>query len=413
MRFRILIIIVTALVLVISVPLFSGETLEASLIIVGPGDPLYTYWGHIGIAMENKTTGESLFYDFGNFSFYSDNFYKDFAMGRMWYLGYVTPTDYFISYSLREDRELSIYPLDLGDTELEELDEILHWWVMPENREYLYDYFLNNCSTIIRDILNNITRGELKKKTETIPDLNFRHYARTGAHSSVSSELLLHFLLGSNIDKPITAWDKMFLPDAVAEIARTLEYTSRDGELRLLAGGQIVLKESTRSPVPDNPRRLWPWMLIAGFAAGIVWRLAGRQESGVLKISGTVVRVIMVLSVGLAGAVLGFLMAFTDHASAYRNINLWPAFPTILLALIPIFAVLGKDKTHRRSWETGLSWLWTVNLAGLLLAMVLRFSGEYAQNAFAFWAFFGPLTLAGSRLGLFLEDRILNIRKAE
>ena len=87
------------LVLLVSLtsPLFSGEVLDASLIIVGPGDPLYTYWGHIGISIENRETGENLFYDFGNFSFYSDHFYQDFTMGRMMYLGLVTPTDYFIS----------------------------------------------------------------------------------------------------------------------------------------------------------------------------------------------------------------------------------------------------------------------------------------------------------------------------
>lgn len=413
LRFRILILIITVLILFISLPLFSDESLEASLIIVGPGDPLYTYWGHIGIAIENMATGESLFYDFGNFSFYSDNFYKDFAMGRMWYLGFVTPTDYFISYSLREDRDLSIYPLNLGERELEELDQTLRWWVLPENREYLYDYFLNNCSSIIRDILDDITRGELARETNTVPDLDFRHYARTGAHSSLSSELLLHYLLGSNIDRPITAWDKMFLPEAVAEIAGTLEYTDVDGEVRLLAGEQIVLRKSSRPPVPENPRTLWPLMLFAGISAGIIWRISGRPESGVLKISGVTVRVILVLVVGLAGGVLGFLMAFTDHASAYRNINLWPAFPTILLALIPVFASLGKDRKDRRIWEIRLSWIWTVNLAGLFLAVILRFTGSFPQNAFAFWAFFGPLTLAGSRLGLSLEDRIFEIRKAE
>ncbi len=412
LRFRNLFLPAVVFFSFIFAPLVSGEDLEARLVIVGPGDPLYTYWGHIGIAMGNRETGEDLFYDFGNFSFYSDNFYQDFAMGRMMYLGFVSPTDYFISNSLKEDRDLRIYPLNLGDEELRELDEILRWWVLPENREYLYDYFLNNCSTIIRDILDDVTGGELKRNTATEPDLNYRHYARTGAHESVLSEILLHYLLGSNIDKPISEWDKMFLPQTVADVALGTIYTSRDGEQRRLAKEVIVLKESDRLAVPDEPKALWPWMLVTGIAAGIIWRLSGTVKRKSLRITGTVLRVLIVLSVGIPGLVLGFLMAFTNHASTYGNINLWPTFPTILLALIPIFAALGKSN-DRRKRERQLSWIWTVNLAGLLLAMVLGLSGQYAQNAGAFWALSGPLALAGSLFGLRIQDRLERIRKAE
>ena len=406
MEFRIRSSLILVFLVALSVSLFSGETLEASLIIVGPGDPMYTYWGHIGIAVENKETGENLFYDFGNFSFYSDNFYQDFAMGRMMYLGFVTPTDFFISYSLAEDRDFTIYPLNLGDDELKELDSILHWWVRPENREYLYDYYLNNCSTIIRDILNDVTDGELKRFTESRSDLDFRHYSRTGADPSLFSELLLHYLLGSNLDKTISAWDKMFLPQAVADYALEMEYTGRDGEIRKLAGNGIVLKSSTRRPVPDEPRNLWPLMLIMGLAAGFSWRLSSVVKRKSARIAGTVFRVFLILSIGLPGLILGFLMAFTDHAASYRNINLWPSFPTVLFGLIPLMATIGKGRMDRRKSEVWLSWIWTVNLAGLLLAVFLRLTGFCMQDTFAFWALLAPLTLAASRPGLWLQDRL-------
>lgn len=406
MEFRIRSSLILVFLVVLSVSLLSGETLEASLIIVGPGDPVYTYWGHIGIAVENKETGENLFYDFGNFSFYSDNFYQDFAMGRMMYLGFVTPTDFFISYSLGEDRDFTIYPLNLGNDELKELDSILRWWVRPENREYLYEYYLNNCSTIIRDILNDVTDGELKRFTESRSDLDFRHYSRTGADPSLFWEILLHYLLGSNLDKTISAWDKMFLPQAVADYALEMEYTGRDGETRKLAGDGIVLKSSTRQPVPDEPRNLWPLMLIMGLAAGFGWRLSSVVKRKSARIAGTVFRVLIILSIGLPGLILGFLMAFTDHAASYRNINLWPFFPTVLLGLIPLMATIGKDRMDRRKSEVWLSWIWTVNLAGLLLAVFLRLAGFRMQDAFAFWALLTPLTLAASRSGLWLQDRL-------
>ena len=110
-------------------------------------------------------------------------------------------------------------------------------------------------------------------------------------------------------------------------------------------------------------------------------------------------RAFIILSIGLPGLILGFLMAFTDHAASYRNINIWPSFPTVLIGLIPLVAAIGKG-------EVWLSWIWTVNLAGLLLAVFLMLSGIYMQDAFAFWAFFAPLTLAASRPGLWLQDKL-------
>ena len=387
--------------IIFTASLFPDETLKANLIVVGPGDPIYSYWGHIGIAIENRETGENLFYDFGNFSFYSENFYRDFIMGRMMYLGMVTPTDLFIHYSLMEDRSLTVYPLNLGHEELTELNETLRWWVLPENREYLYDYFLNNCSTIIRDILNDVTDGQLKNFTIKDKDLTFRHYARTGSAPSFFAEIMLDYLLGSDLDKPINGWDKMFLPQAVADYATKFRYTGKDGVTRILADKGIVLKESTRPPVPDKPRTLWPIMLLIGTVMGLIWRLSAHAKGKGTRILATAARTIIILSVGIPGLVLGFVEVFTDHASAYRNINLWPTFPTILLALPILFIPL---KTFRKK-ELWLSWLWTVNLAGLLLAVFLRVSGIYPQDAYAFWALLAPLTLAASRPGIMSSGR--------
>ena len=394
------------------IPVFADKNLKAELIIVGPGDPIYTYWGHIGLAIEQTDTGESLFYDFGNFSFYSENFYRDFAMGKMIYLGLKTPTDTFLRYSQMEDRDLTVYPLNLGDNEIQELRRVLRRWVLPENREYLYDYFLNNCSTIIRDILNDSTGGQLKAATENRPDLTFRHYARTGAHESVAAEFLLHFLLGPSSDVPVNKWDMMFLPQRVAEESMKLTYIDSGGIRRTLAGDPFVLKTSTRPPVPDSPKVLWPIAALFGLLLSVLWAFlfrppqhsgAGRWKHATAGITGTLI----ILIVGLPGGLLGFLMAFTDHFAAHGNLNLWPAFPTILFALVPLSVFLGRKSSEerRRKAQIVLSWFWTVNLLGLIAAMFLRAAGIVVQDCSAFWAFYAPLTLTASRPGLWLRER--------
>lgn len=370
----------------------AGEPSGASLVIVGPGDAMYEYWGHIGVTIEDDLEGISLFYDFGNFSFHADNFYSSFIVGRMIYLGSVTTTEFFISQAMREDRSLILYPLNLGTEELRELEAALRWRTLPENQEYLYDYFLNNCSTIIRDILNDVIGGTLRASTASIPDKTYRHYTRTGAWPSVLNELMLHFLLGEQQDKEISAWDLMFIPQAVADAVLGLEYPGRDGVVRVLANEKIVLKESTRPPIPREPRILWPWLLTLSIALGLLWNVAGRF-----------LRAVILLFVGIPGLILGFLMLFTDHAAAYNNINIWLSMPTVLLGLIPL--AIRDWKRWIAGRELVLGWIWTLNLAGLLVAFSLRLSGISIQNTGAFWALYGPLTFMASWPGQWLKGK--------
>ena len=371
----------------------AAEPSGASLIIMGPGDAMYEYWGHIGIAIENDSEGTSLFYDFGNFSFHADNFYGNFIMGRMIYLGSVTATEFFIEQAMREDKDLSIYPLNLGAEELREMDASLRWMTLRENREYLYDYFFNNCSTIIRDILDGATGGALRASTESIPDRTYRHYARTGARPSFFNEVLIHFLLGERQDEEISVWDLMFIPQEVADAVLGFEYLGRDGVARVLTDEEIVLKKSPRSPGTGEPRILWPWLLALSIALGMLW------NTGV-----GLLRALIILLAGIPGLILGFLMLFTDHAAAYGNINIWPSMPSVLLGLF-LLAIRGGKRWS--AWrEATLGWIWTINLAGLSAALFLRLSGISIQSAGAFWALYGPLTLMASHLGQWLKGKL-------
>ena len=386
-------IVLFSLLLCANPSFVAGEPVEASLVIVGPGDAMYEYWGHIGVIIKNDSENSSLFYDFGNFSFYSDNFYVDFMMGRMIYLGSVKETEVFINRTMQGDRRLSLYPLNLGIEELRELDTALRWWTLPENREYLYEYFLNNCSTIIRDILNSATRGALRAATASVPDKTYRHYTRTGARPSFFSEVLLHFLLGERQDEEISLWDLMFLPQAVADTVLDFEYLGSDGVIRVLADREIVLRESTRPPVPKEPRILWPWLLALSIILGLLWNVGGRLP-----------RALIILLAGIPGLILGFLMLFTNHAVAYNNINILPSMPTVLLGLIPLTISVGRRWMARR--EPALSWIWTINLAGVLVALFLRLSGISIQSAGAFWALYGPLAFMASWPGQYLKRKL-------
>ncbi len=376
---------------------FTGS-LSAKLITIGPGDQLFTYWGHIGIAIKNADSGEELLYDFGNFSFLAENFYQDFLKGQMKYLSVVTPAATFLRHYIEENMDVAQYALNLGDEELKELDSILRWWVLPENRVYIYNYFINNCSTIIRDILDQVTDGQLKAQTQIIPDKTFRQYARIGSYQSLPAEIMLHYLLGPFTDKPMSGWDLMFLPNELARIASNIEYTGRDGKQRILVGEKEILQLSTRPAMPENPRVIWPLFLALSILMAIIWIIAARSIHW--RVCWRVIQSFIVLFIGIPGAVISFFGVFTDHFVGYGNINVLPAFPTLLLCLIPIW------KSKMKHQEAVIACLWTINLAGLLLAVFLRMSGLSIQDAYAFWILYGVIILTASYPGLLLRRRL-------
>lgn len=361
--------------------------LSARLLIAGPLDLVHTYWGHVGLAIDDEETGQSMLYDFGHFSFEADDFYRDFLLGRMWYLGLESTTEYFTSNYLPDSQYLFYYPLNLGNEKIKEMQILLKERVSPENSRYLYNYFTNNCSTIIRDVMDEVLDGQIKAQTYPIKDRSFRYYTRTGVRPSLSLDIILSFLLGSNTDKTITGWDKMFLPIAIEEFVADMEYIDEYGVHRKVLGEKVILKETQKPSSPENPRLLWPGMLITGIILALLWLFIPD------RIIGRVIRTLIVLIIGIPGIVLCFVILFTDHDSAYRNLNVGPSLPTVLLSLIPLFASGWK---HRDSIIMGI---WSINLAGLILVIILHLSGIINQEAGAFWAFYAPICLAATCSG--------------
>ncbi len=90
--------------------------------------------------------------------------------------------------------------------------------VQPENRNYRYDYYLNNCSTRIRDALDIALDGALSARTGQIPaKLNFRDQTRRLTQMQFWYYLGLEMGLGFPVDRAVTRWDEMFIPMVVAD----------------------------------------------------------------------------------------------------------------------------------------------------------------------------------------------------
>ncbi len=129
------------------------------LITIGPGDAFWSAFGHSAIAIDDVV------YGFGYFSF-EDDVIEEFIGNRMQYAIGVSDFNQELRLAEHYNRDFKVIELQLSATEVAEIEAYLEWHYLPENQTYHYDYFLNNCATKIRDVLNQQWGGTLNQVSQ-------------------------------------------------------------------------------------------------------------------------------------------------------------------------------------------------------------------------------------------------------
>jgi hypothetical protein len=140
-----------------------GDNLTIKIAVMGPGDELYFWWGHIALVIDDANTGQSRFYDYGIFTFNSENFYVNFAFGRLFYSSGVSSATSDYALYQHSNRDITLYTLDIPPAKREEIRKYAENSVLPENRLYRYHHFKKNCTGPILDVLDMATDGQFKE----------------------------------------------------------------------------------------------------------------------------------------------------------------------------------------------------------------------------------------------------------
>jgi hypothetical protein len=341
-----------------------GEEYQVSILTAGPGAEVWEKWGHNMIRVRNTRTGADAVYNWGIFSFTQEGFVLHFLMGKMTY--WMEPQGMgrtFRTYQMR-DRTLVEQHLALTPAERVQLVDFLEWNAREENRFYRYDYYVDNCSTRLRDALDGALGGALRRATQGV-DAGTTFRAETRRLSADAFPLYTGLMLGLGpfTDRPIDRWDEMFLPGKVADRVRELRVTHADGSTTPLVVREDTLYASRRFAEPLPAPRKTPACLAIGVAVGALLVAAGRARGRMpFLASGGLVALLL----GLGGALLLFLMSFTDHSVTYGNENaLLVSFLALLLAAVLRPALHGNARARRLA--AGLA----VAVAGIALCAVL------------------------------------------
>ncbi len=360
-----------------------------SLITITKGDPVYEWFGHSAISVEVPGS-ESITYNYGYFSF-SDGFYVNFAMGRLYYLCDANYTRYEIMNAHYYGRTLTETPLNLTPEQKKAVVQYLVFNSTPPNNTYLYHYYADNCATRVRDIIDYATDGQFSAWAKEIKGQSYRkNNSRTLAYS-LFWNWLLDFLEGDYLDNDdATLWEEMYLPHKLQQAV--LDYP---GDL----ADTVVYRTDYRSTDPrkpdfEEPQSYTLKLLLISLAFCAVLFVTYRKVPVIYKIASCSVFVFL----GLAGSLLLFMMLFTTHDVTWNNEN--------ILFINPLLLVAGIMSVKAGKHRTGLRRIWLILLSAVLLLIAFKalLPGVFNQNN---WSIIIPfIPIAGVNYYLFKSGRI-------
>ena len=350
---------------------------EIWLVTYGPGEIYWQRFGHNAIWVRDADLGLDHTFNFGFFDFEQPGFLWRFVRGRLLYFSAAQPAQSEFAQYINENRSIRAQRLALTPQQALGLADELVREIQPEHRDYLYDYYLNNCSTRVRDALDKALGGLLREEFGSRPaGMNWRDHTRRSSMPDYWLYLGLEVGLGANIDKPISRWDEFFIPSELAEGVGQFGTEPEKPGAGLVAEDVMVFESSAPNP-PDAVAAWWPRYL---WIPALLLMAAVALSSTALRVSPIALARVWLSVAGMAGVLLVFLWLFTDHEAARINWNLAVFNPLWLVSAVS------------RRWLLPVGWM-VVGMAALALIAPMTPPHQYTADVLAA---FLPLNLAAS-----------------
>mgnify|MGYP003868952555 CR=1 FL=1 len=323
---------------------------KISLLTIGPGDEVYSKYGHSGFRIQDPTIGLDRIYDYGGFDFDAPFFVWKFARGKLDYnmSGYTFSS--FLNAYQQENRWIREQTLNLTPDQKNKLFEFLKFNYRKENRNYRYDFLFDNCATKIPEVLKKGLGDQLEFNFDHLEkQFTFRQLIHQNLEENDWQTLGIDLALGAIIDKKASPWEHQFLPLYVSD---QMVNTKVNGQ-NLVSDVELLLTEK-----PLNQETLfilkplfWLILLLVFVVLTTYFDHKKKKRTKWLDFS-------LFLITGLAGLLIFFLWFLTDHTFTKDNFNLLWAIPlNVVLAFI-----LVKRKTPA-NWVVKLLWVLIVFIA--------------------------------------------------
>jgi hypothetical protein len=363
---------------------------------MGPGDEAFAKFGHNAVLVHDPTEkGEArdLVFNYGTFAFNSPLLALDFLKGNLQYWLSVSSLQRTVMAYRAANRSLYVRRLALTPAQAREVARFLYVNAEPDNRYYRYDYYKDNCSTRVRDVIDRTVGGALARASQTATPFSYRDHTRRLTEGAPLLYFGLDLAMGPYIDRPLSEWEAMFLPAALDAKVQELQI-EQGGSTRPLVSTSRTLFKATRADPPATPTlSIWRFLL-PGLVLGVVLYALGRVRSRWAAWSFAASTALLGLLAGLAGLLLIALWGFTDHEVTYNNQNVLLC-PFWLVALPALSWDLARVAPRRG--RLVVAWYAAAGVSALL-ALLIQLVAPASQHNGPALALLAPLWI-GAALG--------------
>ena len=281
------------------------------LVTMGIGALMWERHGHIALCVLYENPREDGCYNYGVGDFHDPGAmaWGFFRGTHSFWVDRQDPESMLRIYRY-VDRTIWAQIIPLGPEQVKQVIAKLESDILEEHKYYAYDHFADNCTTRVRDILDNVTNGDLSKMTEESDGKTFRDLARDGFYGMRIPLLITDIAMGRSTDREPSYWERMFLPQYLREAAAkkwsltpTIIYERK--ECRTATGDALAECNSRGIPNPDESpsgRVLFALLIIAMTSPAWITRKLGRFQR-----TGLAVAIIPPVILGLVFWVLAII----------------------------------------------------------------------------------------------------------
>lgn len=299
------------------------------LITCGPGTATYSIYGHSALLIIYND--KDSVYNWGMFTFDTDFFAWKFAKGRLDYFLGSEPLDSFLRSYFYEERYVISQKINLEAGEKKMIIDMIRVNLLPGNIAYRYDFFYDDCSTRIRDLLEKALGEKLVYPPEengSIP--TFREM--TGKYQKIYPWLQfgIDLIMGSPGDKKAGVRDRMFLPLDMME-GLSASTINRDGR-------QIPLLQS-KIAILDFPPKIvshsfytTPFFIFSILLVVVIFLSLNMKNRSYISIMDFILFFIF----AFLAILMIFFNFFTDHQQMRWNFNIVLFNPLLIMCLVSI-----------------------------------------------------------------------------
>ena len=298
-----------------------SSRLRISLLTCTPGEELYSTFGHSAYRVIDSNAVTDIVYNYGTFNFDDDGFYLKFVRGKLLY--YVSAwnfQDFKYDYQTT-NRGITEQVLNLSAAEKITIRHFLNENLKEENKYYKYDFFFDNCTTRLRDILKKQHDSSFCQKPVMPAGSRFRQaiHQYLDKNGKDWSKLGIDILLGQPCDAVMTSEQMQFLPDNLMK--------SLDSCNHLM----VVSSQNLYSIAEDKNKNSFftPLVVFTLFFAFIF--LIGLIKNKFIQNLLLGFDGLFFFLTGLLGITLIFMWTATDHQMCKNNFNVVWAWPTHII----------------------------------------------------------------------------------